>query len=372
MMPHPARKRCSGLPGVRAAEFLTNAAKRVAVSSNQPEFAARGGAGRVAKAANSVVTAFPMAQRPSQYIPRRRNSRPCSPVFVFCSPRSCCRCRSWSSGLARRRCCAPLTRNLPATLRGSAAPEPVFAQPASTDAPGLKPVLALLRVDDRLSRRARRNRRPTSRSGAAGDRTGRTSRDHRNRPQSAPEARRAAGGGIIATGRPKEARPRRDAGSLGATVRRRRNRCARCRTSPAPRSSRRRSRCAAATVESQAAPDAAPDSLLNKPRPTAEAAPAAPELLRPASAPSRTQHSTKIATLGGPPVTIEHRPPMAQNPTMRSVDQKAPARRAKPGAAGASCAARSDNDAADPFGSDRRRHPRAEPTPQPARSDLPG
>ena len=50
---------------------------------------------------------------------RRRKSRPCSPASVFCSPRSCCRYRSWCSGSARRPCCARPTRNLPAPLRGA-------------------------------------------------------------------------------------------------------------------------------------------------------------------------------------------------------------------------------------------------------------
>ena len=67
----------------------------------------------------------PDAQRPSQIpVAKAEFASPCSPAFVFCSPRSCCRCRSWSSGSARRRCCARPTSNLPATRRGARRPKP--------------------------------------------------------------------------------------------------------------------------------------------------------------------------------------------------------------------------------------------------------
>ena len=60
--------------------------------------------------------AFASSQAKAEFAP------PCSPAFVFCSPRSCCRCRYWSSGSARRRCCARPTRNSPATHRGAPPP----------------------------------------------------------------------------------------------------------------------------------------------------------------------------------------------------------------------------------------------------------
>ena len=48
--------------GHRSRRFLTNATEYVAVSSNQPDSLRAGGVRRVANAANSVVTAFPMSQ----------------------------------------------------------------------------------------------------------------------------------------------------------------------------------------------------------------------------------------------------------------------------------------------------------------------
>ena len=44
---------------------------------------------------------------------------PCSPVFVSCSQRSCCRCRSLFSGWGRRLCCARRMSPLPAIHHGA-------------------------------------------------------------------------------------------------------------------------------------------------------------------------------------------------------------------------------------------------------------
>ncbi len=72
-----------------------------------------------------------------------RNPCPCFPVFAFCLPRSCCRCRSWSSGLARRPGYVPRMSNSPACRPRFTPAESVFA--GQNDAP--EPTLALLRFD---------------------------------------------------------------------------------------------------------------------------------------------------------------------------------------------------------------------------------
>ena len=62
----PVRKRLPMPTGIHPRRFLTNTARHVAVSSNQPDSLRAGGARRVGNAAYFVVTAFPFCSRPSQ------------------------------------------------------------------------------------------------------------------------------------------------------------------------------------------------------------------------------------------------------------------------------------------------------------------
>src|SRR5260370_37172833 len=72
--------------------------------------------------ADFVVTAFLNTQEALQQPLRRWNSHPCSPVSVFCSLRSCSRCRSWPLDLARPPCCSRPTRNSRATHHANRPP----------------------------------------------------------------------------------------------------------------------------------------------------------------------------------------------------------------------------------------------------------
>src|SRR5258705_13195462 len=81
--PHRIKKTFPGPPREFAPPICNKPHRYPAVFSNQPDSLRAGGARCVATAANSVVTAFPIAPRPSQTPPRRRNSPFHAPKFPF-------------------------------------------------------------------------------------------------------------------------------------------------------------------------------------------------------------------------------------------------------------------------------------------------
>ena len=282
-MDRAAWQRCrtpqeNGVGGRPRRRIGANAGQAVALSSNQPDSRAPAAA-RGAKPVKFCAHRVPMVQRPSQHHLRRRKSRPCSPASVFCSPRSCCRCRYWCSGSVRRPCCARPTRNSPATLHGAWRRSRNL--PSRTKRPARSPGNPR-RLCWRCcaSNRSRRSRRP---------------RTAFRRPRRQPSHRRSPRCRMSPKKSPRwtpEDQPRRS--RAGPKSRSRKLRCkARRRPPPIPapargsRRSRRQSRSCRRPMKSSPAPE--------------------PAIAPPAA--DTDIAATKIATLGGPPVAIETPPP---------------------------------------------------------------
>ncbi len=220
--------------------------------------------------------------RSKAFAPLRSGTwRPCSPVFVSCSPRSCCRCRFWCSASVRRPLLRTAHEEFANTPVWRPTPETQFAQSSETAPPvtgadaGRRCAEGRRGVEQWSDHHARRSARsglarprPNCRAAAVGFGAGRDS--HAGSPEPGKPGGRRTAAGRRCTG------VRRRSGHVGADQGRhdratcfRRTGCA----------GRRRNR-SAASAEAVAVPEPA-----NVPAPA-------------------TAFSTKIATLGGPPVTI--------------------------------------------------------------------
>jgi hypothetical protein len=288
---------------------------------NYPDSLRAGGAGCVVKAAHSVITAFPTAQMPSLDL-AKRNLASMLPGFRFLFAAIVLSMSALVFGFGAAALLRTAHEEFASTPSWQPAPETRFAQsrPAAPPAaqPGSPPVLAMLRVDDppnEAPKETLKDDQPASDAAPASAPADQAA-PRAIEPQSAPER--------IAALPAADSSPQETAKGTAQPEA----------TMPA---------ASVAESPTQAATDASADSTTTAPQPTNEtaAAPAveiaqtlpehasaertAPEAApEPASAPipaDPNSISTRIATLGGPAVTIE--PSKAKPDTAKSEDSAA-------------------------------------------------
>ena len=292
--------------GAFAPPIFNKRREAVAVFSNQPDSLRAGGVRCVANAANSVVTAFPDAQRPSQ--------RPCQggirlsmlPGFRFLFAAIVLSMSILVFGLGAAALLRAAHEQFASNPSWRAAPETMFAQPSEAT----RPVLAMLRVEP-----AAAGQKPN-----AVDPRGRGAGRARHRPRRRPNQPRSP----RRRPRPEQtaALKRAEAGQL----RRRRPRspklCGPESPAPSEAAAPAQTDAPAAADTPRPQPPAPTTPQRQRPRlnragrqppaadlpPPAKStgchrAPAEPTASTPASPRRLMPPSTKIATLGGPPVS---------------------------------------------------------------------
>jgi hypothetical protein len=319
----------------------------VTLSSSYPDSLRAGGAGCVVKATHSVITAFPTAQRPSLDL-AKRNLASMLPGFRFLFAAIVLSMSVLVFGFGAAALLRTAHEEFASTPSWQPAPETRFAQnrPAASSAPqpGSQPVLAMLRVDDppketpqetpkqalkeapKDSLKADQPASDAAPAAAAIDQAATTAIEQQSAPEKVaalPAADSSPQETTKETVQPKAAMPEASvaespppatpdapaAADPATTAQQPTNQAA-----PAPAAEIAQVSPEQVSPEQVSPEQVSPDQASSE-HPAPEAAP------EPASAPipaNPTSISTRIATLGGPPVTIE--PSKAKSDSAKSDD----------------------------------------------------
>jgi hypothetical protein len=329
----------------------------VTLSSSYPDSLRAGGAGCVVKATHSVITAFPTAQRPSLDL-AKRNLASMLPGFRFLFAAIVLSMSVLVFGFGAAALLRTAHEEFASTPSWQPAPETRFAQnrPAASSAPqpGSQPVLAMLRVDDppketpqetpkqalkeapKDSLKADQPASDAAPAAAAIDQAATTAIEQQSAPEKVaalPAADSSPQETTKETAQPKAAMPEAAmpeasvaespppatpdapaAADPATTAQQPTNQAA-----PAPAAEIAQISSEQVSPEQvspeQVSPEQVSPDQASSEHPAPEAAP------EPASAPipaNPTSISTRIATLGGPPVTIE--PSKAKSDSAKSDD----------------------------------------------------
>jgi hypothetical protein len=290
----PSRETLAGAGADAKQPIFNKRRESVAVFSNQPDSLRAGGVRCVANAANSVVTAFPDAQRPSR-TPREGGIRlSMLPGFRFLFAAIVLTMSILVFGLGAAALLRAAHEEFASNPSWRAAPEAMFAQQSDAT----RPVLAMLRVEPAAAEQKAPNQAPAAVAPVE------HAPDIAAPAEPAPVAAAPAETGQVAALKPEEtSAPEAAKPEVAASE------------SPAP------SEAAPTQTEAPAAADTAritaPDAetktasteQVSPPAPNLspanDAAPTTPEQKSTPASPEVDAAATKIATLGGPAVNIE-------------------------------------------------------------------